>query len=97
MLAVGENYYDDDVDLSDENLRRLYDAFRTQSQHLDLTTFMQTTFYGLCFVGSGGQLPPPSADLAAGCYSATLAFDKMHPVELRRQAFLLAKDCRVAW
>lgn len=90
---------DEDLDnISFETLGKVYEAFIAQSRPRDLSIFMETTFYALCYVGSDGALEPMvDRDLLPRVMNATQPLRKLSRTEVRRQAVLLANDCSVVW
>eukprot|EP00929_Paragymnodinium_shiwhaense_P025690 TRINITY_DN15473_c0_g1_i1.p2 TRINITY_DN15473_c0_g1~~TRINITY_DN15473_c0_g1_i1.p2 ORF type:complete len:228 (-),score=38.13 TRINITY_DN15473_c0_g1_i1:87-770(-) len=91
----GSDHIGDD-DVTDHQLGNVYDAFNSQSSRLELSQFMQITFYALCFTGSSGQLLPPDS-IAVRVDTASKSFRKMPRETIRSQAVHLAKDCGVQW
>lgn len=90
---------DEDLDnISLETLGRVYAAFVAQSRPRDLSIFMETTFYALCYVGSDGALEPMvDRDVLPRVMNATQPLSKLSRTEVRAQAVLLANDCKVTW
>jgi len=91
----------DNLDLDDisiETLAQVHEAFVAQSRNLDLSIFAEATFYALCYMGSDGALQPMvGEDSLSRVTNAMKSFRKMRPVDMRKQAVLLANDCGVTW